>query len=60
MYSTHRKVYKVWAGKPEQKTPLGKPRSRYIKVDLKEIKCGILSQIIWLRTGTSGGLLRAQ
>jgi hypothetical protein len=37
-----RKVYKVLAGKPEGKRPLGRPRHRWedgIKVDLTEIGC---------------------
>jgi hypothetical protein len=49
-----RKVYKVWVGKPEGKSPLRRPRRRWedgIRMDLREIGLG------WLRTGTGGGLL---
>jgi hypothetical protein len=38
-----RKVYTVLSGKPEGKTPLGRPRRRWedeIKVDLREIGWG--------------------
>jgi hypothetical protein len=43
--STHgerRGVYRVLAGKPEGKIPLGRPRSRWednIKMDLQEVGC---------------------
>jgi hypothetical protein len=38
-----RAVYRVLVGKPERKTPLGRPRRRWednIKVDLQEVRCG--------------------
>jgi hypothetical protein len=38
-----RKVYKVLVGRPEGKTPLGRPRRRWedgIKMDLREIGLG--------------------
>jgi hypothetical protein len=38
-----RKVYKVLVGKPEGKTPLGRPRRRWedgIRMDLREICLG--------------------
>jgi hypothetical protein len=47
-------AYRILVGKPEGKRPLGRPRRRWrdnIKMDLKEIGW------IWLRIGTSGGLL---
>jgi hypothetical protein len=49
-------------GKPEGKRPLGRPRRRWvdnIKMDLREIGWGGVEWIgfIWLRIGTSGGLL---
>jgi hypothetical protein len=50
-----RKVYKVLAGKPEGKRPLGKPRRRWedgIRIDLREIDLGMLIGFDWLRTGT--------
>jgi hypothetical protein len=49
------KVYKVLAGKPEGKRPLGRPRRRWedgIRMDLREIGLGAVD---W--TGTGGGLL---
>jgi hypothetical protein len=45
----------ILVGKPEGKRPLGTPRRRWvdnIKMDLREI-----GWVIWLRIGTSGGLL---
>ena len=38
-----RGVYRVLVGKPEEKSPLGRPRRRwenYIKTDLQEVGCG--------------------
>jgi hypothetical protein len=38
-----RKVYKVFAGKPEVKRPLGRPRRRWedgVRMDLREIGLG--------------------
>jgi hypothetical protein len=38
-----RGVYRVLMGKPEGKTPLGRPRLRWednIKMDLQEVGCG--------------------
>jgi hypothetical protein len=43
--------------KPEGKRPLGRPRRRWvdnIKMDLREIGW---DDVVWLRIGTSGGLL---
>jgi hypothetical protein len=51
------KVYKVFVGKPEGKSPLGRPRCRWedgIRMDLRETGCGGFT---WLRIGTGGGLL---
>jgi hypothetical protein len=56
-----RKVYKVLVGKPEGKRPLGKPRRRWndaIRMDLREICCGVLSGFSCLRIGTGGGLCK--
>jgi hypothetical protein len=52
-------VHRVLVGKPEGKSPLGRPRRRWenntsIKMDLQEVGGG------WLRIGTGGGQLRVQ
>jgi hypothetical protein len=50
-----RGVYRVLVGKPEGKTPLGRPRCRWddnIKLDLQEV--GACTGLIWLRKGTGG------
>jgi hypothetical protein len=56
-----RKVYKVLAGKPERKRPLGRPRRRWkdgIRKDVSQIGLGGgWIGFDWLRTGTGGGLL---
>jgi hypothetical protein len=55
-----RGVYRVLAGKPEGKRPLGIPMHRWevnIKMDLQEVVWGAWTGLIWLRTGTGGGLL---
>jgi hypothetical protein len=44
-----RKVYKVLVGKPEGKSPLGRPRRRWedgIRMDLREIG---LEGVYWIR-----------
>jgi hypothetical protein len=54
-----RNAYRIFVGKPEGKRPLGSPRRRWvgnIKMDLRED--GVVWTVsIWLRLGTSGGLL---
>jgi hypothetical protein len=38
-----RSVYRVLAGKPEGKRPMGRPRLRWednIRMDLQEVRCG--------------------
>jgi hypothetical protein len=55
-----RNVYRVFMGKPEGKSSLGRPRRRWddgIKIDLREIGWGVWSGFSWLRIGTVGGLL---
>jgi hypothetical protein len=55
-----RNVYRVLVGKPERKSPFGRPRRRWengIKTDLREIGWGVWSGFSWLRIGTVGGLL---
>jgi hypothetical protein len=53
-------AYTILVGKPEGKRPLGRPRRRSvdnIKMDLQRPDGVVWSAFIWLRTGTSGGLL---
>jgi hypothetical protein len=55
----NRNACRILVGKPEGKRPLGRPRRRKvdnIKVDLREIGWNGMDWI-WLRIGTSGGLL---
>jgi hypothetical protein len=58
-----RKLYKVLEGKPEGKSPFGRPRRRWedgIGMDFREIGLGVWSGFDWLRIGTDGGLLRVR
>jgi len=53
-------VYRVMAGRPEGRRSLVIPRHRWednIKMDLQEVGLGAWTGLIWLRTGTGGGLL---
>jgi hypothetical protein len=53
-------VYGVLLGKPEGKTPLGKPRHRWvdnIKMDLQEVYIGAWIGSSCLRIRTDGGHL---
>jgi hypothetical protein len=53
-----RNVYRILVGKPEGKRPLGRPRGRWgdnIKMD-RSVDGVVCTGLIWLRTGTSGGL----
>jgi len=54
-------VYKVLAGKPEGRRPLGKPWRRWednIKMRLQEVGWGgAWTGLIWPRVGTGGGFL---
>jgi hypothetical protein len=57
-----RNACRILVGKPEGKRPVRRPRRRwgdYIKMDLREIGWDGVDWIdmIWLRIGTSGGLL---
>jgi hypothetical protein len=52
-----RNVYRILVGKPEGKRPLGRPKCRCvdnIKMGLREMGLIVL---MWLKIGTSGGLL---
>jgi hypothetical protein len=46
-------------GNAEGKRPLGRPRHTWdnIKMDIKDIGLGARTWLIWLKTGTSRGLL---
>jgi hypothetical protein len=51
-------VYRVLVGKPEGKSPLGRPRNRWdgnIKMDLQKVGCGVWTGSSWI--GTRGGHL---
>jgi hypothetical protein len=55
-----RSAYRIVVGKPEGRRPLGRPRRRWednIRMDLREVGWGAQTGSIWLRIGTSGGLL---
>jgi hypothetical protein len=57
-----RNICRILVGKPEGMSPLGRPRRRWvdnIKMDLRGIGWDVMGWIglIWLRIGTSGGLL---
>jgi hypothetical protein len=53
------KVYKVLVGKPEGKTPLGRPRRRWedgVRMDLREIGLGVVD---WIRLAQDRNQWRA-
>jgi hypothetical protein len=53
-------AYRILMENPEGKTPLRKPGRRWednIKANIRELGCGGWTGLIWLRIGTSGGLL---
>jgi hypothetical protein len=56
-----RNAYRILVGKPEGKSPRGRPRCRWvaiIKMDLKERYDELVwTGSIWIRIGTSGGAL---
>jgi hypothetical protein len=57
-----RNAYRILVGKPEGERPLGRLRRRWvdsIKMDLRETGWDgmVWIGLIWLRIGTSGGLL---
>jgi hypothetical protein len=54
-----RNACRILVGKQEEKRPLGRPRRRWVgnsKMDLK-LDGVVWARLIWLRIGTSGGLL---
>jgi hypothetical protein len=51
-------VYRLLVGKPQGRTPVGRPRRRWadnIRMDLVEVGW---ADVDWLRIGASGKLLR--
>jgi len=55
-----RGVYRLFVGKPELKSLLGRPRHRWddnIKIDLEELGWEVWTGSSWLRIGKSGGHL---
>ena len=51
-------MYRVLVGKPEGKRQLGRPRCRWvdnIRMDLREMGCGIWTGLGWTRIETGGG-----
>jgi hypothetical protein len=59
MNEEKRNACRILVGKPEEKRPLGRPRRRWVdnnKMDLRDVGWGGMDWI-WLRIGTSGGLL---
>jgi hypothetical protein len=55
-----RGAYRALVGKPEGRRPFGRPRRRWednIKMDLREVRWGAWTGLIWLRIGTGGELL---
>ena len=58
-YWETRNAYIVLLGKPEGKRPLGRLTRRWednIEMDHKEVGWGAWTGLIWLRTGTGGGI----
>jgi hypothetical protein len=52
-----RKVYKVLVGKPEGKSPLGRPRRRWMGSERILRRLRVWIEFEWLRTGAGGELL---
>jgi hypothetical protein len=55
-----RGLHRVLVGKPEEKSPLGRPRRIWegnIKMDLQEVEGVVGTEWSWLRTGRGGGHL---
>jgi len=51
-------VYRVLVGKPEVKSPLGRPRRIWeiiLKLIFRKWNVGVWTGSSWLRTGTGGG-----
>jgi hypothetical protein len=55
-----RNAYRLLVGNPEGNRPPGRQTHRWvddIKMDLREIRLGVLTGLVWFRIGTSEGLL---
>jgi hypothetical protein len=55
-----RGAYSISVGRPERRTPLGRPRHRWednIKIDFGKYGLGMRIGFIWLKIGTGGRLL---
>jgi hypothetical protein len=55
-----RHASRVLVGKPKEKRPLVIPRYRWeenVNMDIKEMTARKWTSLMWLRRGTSGGLL---
>jgi hypothetical protein len=53
-------AHRILERRPEGRRPVGRPRRRWeynIKMDLQEVGREAWTGLIWLRIGTSGGLL---
>jgi len=53
-------MYRVLVGKPEGKSPVGRPRRKWennIKMDLQGVGCGVWIESSWFRIRTGGGHL---
>jgi hypothetical protein len=59
-YEEGRGVCMILMGKPEEKRPVGRPKCRWednIKMDFKEVGCGVWTGLSWLRIEKVGGQL---
>jgi hypothetical protein len=55
-----RNAYRVLAGNPAGKRPLGRPKMRWVdnvKMDLEKWDGVVFTGLVWLRIGTGGELL---
>jgi hypothetical protein len=53
-----RNAYSILVVKPQGMRSLGRPRwEDNIRMDLREVRWKVWTGFVWLRTGTTGGLL---
>jgi hypothetical protein len=60
---TLRYSHRALVGKPEENRPLGRRRRNWedkMKMDLRDLGRDVMTGFIWLRAGTSEGLLRTR